>query len=772
MKKIILYILNLFKRDTLGKLRQEAQLLIKQIEQGVTDTPIAKAISSAQKLIGTECELEGTKYTWQLYPYEEQVMAVLSMWKGNSVELATGEGKTLVIALYATALALSGQKVHIATANAYLAHRDAEWMAPLYKEAGISVGVIPENGAVTTADAHVYECDVVYGTATGLGFDYLRTKGIINTPEELYMDRLETCIVDEADSVLIDEAGEALIISGAAENFPPKLYDIFKTQIEGLIELQETSRKEWLTKLKETNQPEYIWLLEHSSKKNPELIDYLKQNPDLKKAYDTFCGLQQMSVKQKGTSELEKELYFKYDAQTEGVALTKRGELAINPKDDAFTLTGENTQEEQIKVVVIYVLNALLKAYVLKYIDEDYIVKDGNIAILDQTTGRVAVGREWGEGLHQALQAKEGLEISSQTKTYAKISKQNFFGQYDEVIGLSGTLKSAEGELSEVYGMTVEVIPTHKKNQRCDHPDRVFKTDQEKYEYVYKLILELQKVGRPILIGGSSIEQSEELSAYLKDRGILHEILNAKNPEAESKIVANAGQPNKVTIATNMAGRGTDIKLDPSVQKAGGLYVIGLNHDIVRVDNQLRGRAGRQGDPGDTEFLNSLTDKIILNAGAGGLWTSLLKANNGGQPPAIIGSLMTRVISKSQLNLETEAYGQRKHKADMDSAVESVREHYYAERYMALTNTQEFLNETVPTLVYDKEDPELTQKVLAVMDIHWVEFMHRMEELEDTSNMSYLMNRKANEEYAYLTNTSEDEYLKNRNQDFFKLLAK
>jgi len=730
------------------------------------------AVSVAQSIAKEKREYTflGKSRQWQYVPYREQVAAAAAMLDGYSPQVNTGEGKTFIIALAAAALAQTKRKVHIVTANSFLAHRDAEWMSVYYGAMGLTCTALPETGAILTDTAKkAYESNIIYGTAAGFGFDYLRDRGMTLRKNEACMGDLDICIVDEADSVLIDDAVNPLIIAGEENPFPPKLFEILAPSIREIVKTQTKAREGYTAEIEsevlDTDEKvARLWLLKHSALGDPNVETYLKAHPDIAEAYQKYLGRCAVNLLDK-KQDLKEELFYYIDPERETVELTIKGQRFINSDENAFAPTGDGSHQDYIKVVAIYIIQALLNAYVLKKRDIDYIVRDGQVVLLDLNTGRPMEGRKWSEGLHQALQAKESLKIDSMEKVFAKITLQSFFSKYNLILGLSGTLCEASSELAEIYKLKCISIPPHKPLKRVDHPDKLFVSDADKYEYIRQLAEKLKAHGRPLLVGGSSITQSEELYTYLKDAGLNAQLLNANNPEYEATIISRAGEAGNITIATNMAGRGTDIQISPAVEANGGLFVVGLSHDLIRVDNQLRGRCGRQGDNGETIFLNSFTDKTITLSGGKAMWAKIATAAEL-EEDSIVYKFLSRIIRQGQTKMEDEAQNARRQIWAMDKTLETMRNEYYTERkYIRDANLEDGLSVMSEGAKPDKT-PQGTQEtregILQIMAAYWNEFLGKLENLEDTSNMSVYMNKKPEVEYAHLVGEVYPIYRRNR----------
>lgn len=558
--------------------------------------------------------------TLKMRHFRVQLIGGIVLHQGRIAEMKTGEGKTLVATLPAYLNALEGKGVHIVTVNDYLAKRDAEWMGPIYNFLGLSVGVIV-HGLSHEERKKAYNCDITYGTNNEFGFDYLRDNMAIYK-EELVQRELNYAIIDEVDSILIDEARTPLIISGPAE----KSTDLYKRADNFVRRLKP---------------------LYYNS-------DDDKQMPDTN-GYDYIVNEKRHTV-----------------------SLTEEG---IKKAEKYFGVT--NLADPENATLHHHIIQAL-KAHALMKRDRDYVVKDGQVIIVDEFTGRLMYGRRFSEGLHQAIEAKEGVRIERESKTLATITFQNYFRLYKKLAGMTGTAKTEEQEFREIYKLDVIEIPTHKPMIRIDHPDKVYKTEKAKFEAIVQEIVETHKKGQPVLVGTVSIEKSEMLSEMLKKHGIKHEVLNAKHHEKEAMIIAKAGQRGAVTIATNMAGRGTDIVLGEGVAELGGLKVIGTErHESRRIDNQLRGRAGRQGDPGESRFYVSLEDDLMRLFGSERI-KNLVESLGLPDDQPIEHKLLSDAIEKAQKRVEARNFEIRKHLLQFDDVLNKQREIIYSQRRKVL----------------------------------------------------------------------------------------
>ena len=587
----------------------------------------------------------GNEVTWDMVHYDVQLIGGAVLHQGKIAEMATGEGKTLVATLPVFLNALSGRGVHMVTVNDYLAKRDSEWMGPLYMFHGLSVDCIDKHQPNSPQRRQAYMADITFGTNNEFGFDYLRDNMAIN-PEDLVQRKHNFAIVDEVDSVLIDDARTPLIISGPVPKGDDQMFDEYKPRVERLVRMQQEfvmqtfkEAKELLASDDSKKRKEGGILLLRAHKGLPKykpLIKFLSEEGN--KAILIKTENEYMQENNRRMPEITDPLYFVIDEKLNSIDLTDKGhdtitaagedpkffilpdigseiaEIERDTKDDKEKLAkkDELIQNYAMKSERVHTVNQLLKAYTLFEKDVEYVVLDNKVKIVDEQTGRIMEGRRYSDGLHQAIEAKENVKVEAATQTFATITLQNYFRMYHKLAGMTGTAETEAGEFWDIYKLDVVVIPTNRPVIRIDANDFVFKTKREKYNAVIDEIVRLVDLGRPVLVGTTSVEVSELLSRMLKLRGIKHNVLNAKLHQREAEIVAEAGKSKTVTIATNMAGRGTDIKLSPEVREAGGLAIIGTErHDSRRVDRQLRGRAGRQGDPGSSQFFVSLEDDLM-----------------------------------------------------------------------------------------------------------------------------------------------------------------
>jgi preprotein translocase subunit SecA len=639
--------------------------------------------------------------------FDVQVVGGVALHQGKIAEMKTGEGKTLAATLAAYLNALEGKGVHVVTVNDYLARRDRDWMGPIYEFLDLTVGVI-QHDMDNPARRAAYRCDITYGTNNEFGFDYLRDNLKID-PDECVQREHHYAIVDEVDSILIDEARTPLIISGQVEKSSHR-YDVFNLPVRQLVARQRSIVDGIFEEAKQydsedpDNWEKFFLLLrvERGDPKNAKLLEYIAENKDAKKR---MVQVENELMRDKRMGELEEGLLYTISEKEHNVDFTEDGQKELSRRekdlfvipdlDEAFYEIEKNDslslvekeekkallrQEFESKTEKIHNISQLLKAYTLFEKDVEYVVHNGEVIIVDEFTGRMMPGRRYSDGLHQALEAKEGVTIAKASQTIASITLQNYFRLYKKLAGMTGTADTEAVEFANIYKLDVMVIPTNEPMIRTDHADVIFRTEEEKFEAVVEEILDCHERKQPVLVGTVSIERSERLSKMLKKKGVPHEVLNAKHHEKEAKIIAQAGQPGSVTIATNMAGRGTDIVLGPGVPTLGGLHVLGTErHESRRIDNQLRGRSGRQGDPGTSRFYLSLEDDLMRIFGSeriGGIMERLGMQRG----EAIEHSLVTRAIENAQRKVEARNFSVRKHLLEYDDVNNKQREIIYAKR--------------------------------------------------------------------------------------------
>ena len=656
----------------------------------------------------------GNPITWDMVHYDVQIIGGIVLHQGKIAEMATGEGKTLVATLPVFLNALAGKGVHVVTVNDYLSKRDSEWMGPLYQFHGLRVDCIDKHQPNSEARKKAYRADITFGTNNEFGFDYLRDNMAIDK-NDLVQKKHHYAIVDEVDSVLIDDARTPLIISGPVPKGDDQQFAEYKPYVDRLYGLQKQLVSKLLVDAKkliaEGKEEEGSKLLLRAHKGLPKynpLIKYLSE-PGIKQLLQKTENFY-MQDNNKQMHLITDDLYFVIDEQLKSVEMTDKGNDAIASyvSDDKFfilpdigseisELEKEDLSPEEKKIRKdglladyalkserVHTVNQLLKAYAMFERDVEYVVMDNKIKIVDEQTGRILEGRRYSDGLHQAIEAKENVKVEAATQTFATITLQNYFRMYHKLAGMTGTAETEAGEFWSIYKLDVVVIPTNRPVIRVDENDLIYKTKKEKYNAVIKKIEELTAQGRPVLVGTTSVEISELLSRMLKMRGIKHNVLNAKQHAREAEIVAHAGEAGTVTIATNMAGRGTDIKLGPGVKDAGGLAIIGTErHDSRRVDRQLRGRAGRQGDPGSSTFFVSLEDDLMRLFGSDRM-ASIVDKMGLEEGEVLQHSLLSSSIERAQRKVEENNFGIRKRLLEYDDVMNSQREVIYNKRRNAL----------------------------------------------------------------------------------------
>ncbi|HEY2582794.1 MAG TPA: preprotein translocase subunit SecA [Mucilaginibacter sp.] len=658
----------------------------------------------------------GNEVTWDMVHYDVQLIGGIVLHQGKISEMATGEGKTLVATLPAYLNALAGQGVHIVTVNDYLARRDSEWMGPLYEFHGLSVDCIDKHEPNSEERRNAYMSDIIFGTNNEFGFDYLRDN-MTRSPEELVQRKLHYAMVDEVDSVLIDDARTPLIISGPIPRGDEHEFYELKPRIERLVNAQKTYVNGVLNEAKKliaegkTGPDEGGLALLRAFRglpKSKALIKYLSEGANrqvLLKSENHY-----MQDQSKEMHKVDAELFFIIDEKNNQVELAEKGielitasgedphffvmpdvgteiseiEKSSLPAEEKIQQKDDLMRDFSIKSERIHSVNQLLKAYTLFEKDTEYILDEGKVKIVDEQTGRVLDGRRYSDGLHQAIEAKENVKVEDATQTFATITLQNYFRMYHKLCGMTGTAVTEAGEFWEIYKLDVVEIPTNTSISRDDRQDLVYRTVREKYNAVAEEITKLTQAGRPVLVGTTSVEISELISRMLKLRGIKHNVLNAKLHQKEADIVAEAGRSGTVTIATNMAGRGTDIKLGPNVKEAGGLAIVGTErHESRRVDRQLRGRAGRQGDPGSSQFFVSLEDNLMRLFGSERI-SNLMVRMGIEEGEVIQHSMISKSIERAQKKVEENNFGIRKRLLEYDDVMNSQRSVIYAKRKNAL----------------------------------------------------------------------------------------
>ncbi len=695
--------------DTLAEEYEKATA--KALDELLPET-FALVKETCRRLKGLKYQVMGREMIWDMVPYDVQLIGGIVLHSGKISEMATGEGKTLVSTLPVFLNALTGRGVHVVTVNDYLAQRDKEWMNPVFDFHNFSVGVIL-NTMIPEERREQYQCDITYGTNNELGFDYLRDN-MAGTPEEMVQRNFYFAIVDEVDSVLIDEARTPLIISGPVPHADNSKFQEIKPWIEQLVRAQQQLVASYLgeaEKILKTKPGDFdaglaLLRVKRGQPKNTRYIKTLSQQ-GIGKLIQTTEN-EYLKDNSSRMDEVDSELYFAVDEKGGTIDLTDKGreflsklshqdsDIFLLPdvgsevaaiESDATVATAEKIQkkDEVYRLFAerserLHNISQLLKAYSLFQRDDEYVVQNGQVMIVDEFTGRILSGRRYSDGLHQAIEAKENVRIEGETQTMATITIQNFFRLYKKLAGMTGTAETEASEFFEIYKLDVVVIPTNSRIVRKDMDDLVYKTRREKYNAVALKVEELQKKGQPVLVGTTSVDVSETLSRMLRARKIAHNVLNAKQNDREAEIVAEAGQKNAVTIATNMAGRGTDIKLGPGVRELGGLFILGSErHESRRIDRQLRGRAGRQGDPGESVFFVSLEDELMRLFGSDRV-ISVMDRLGHEEGDVIEHSMITKSIERAQKKVEDQNFAIRKRLLEYDDVLNQQREVIYSRR--------------------------------------------------------------------------------------------
>ncbi|CAM3365115.1 Protein translocase subunit SecA [Flavobacterium longum] len=730
-------VLNDILPEAFAVMKETARRFKENTQIKVTATPLDRTLSATKPYITLEGDSSvwanswnaaGKEITWDMIHYDVQLIGGIVLHQGKISEMQTGEGKTLVATLPLYLNALTGNGVHLVTVNDYLAKRDSSWKAPIFEFLGITVDCIDNYQPNSEARKKAYEADITYGTNNEFGFDYLRDN-MAHTPGDLVQRKHNYAIVDEVDSVLIDDARTPLIISGPVPRGEEHEFDALKPKIENLVTLQRQVANGFLTEAKrlirEGNTKDGGFNLLRAYRalpKNKALIKFLSEEgvrQILQKTENQY-----MADNNREMPKVDEALYFVIEEKNNQVELTDSGIkfLSSDTDDNFFVLPDIGTeianiekqkldkdaeadakeklfQDFSVKSERIHTLTQLLKAYTLFEKDVEYVIMDNKILIVDEQTGRIMDGRRYSDGLHQAIEAKENVKIEAATQTFATITLQNYFRMYSKLAGMTGTAVTEAGELWQIYKLDVVEIPTNRPIARKDKDDLIYKTAREKYNAVIEDVTELSKAGRPVLIGTTSVEISELLSRMLKIRNIPHNVLNAKLHKKEADIVAEAGKPGVVTIATNMAGRGTDIKLTPEVKAAGGLAIVGTErHDSRRVDRQLRGRSGRQGDPGSSQFYVSLEDSLMRLFGSERV-AKIMDRMGLKEGEVIQHSMMTKSIERAQKKVEENNFGIRKRLLEYDDVMNAQREVVYKRRRHALHG--ERLKVDIANMLYD-----------------------------------------------------------------------
>ncbi|MAP54551.1 preprotein translocase subunit SecA [Altibacter sp.] len=736
------------EKKTLDEILPEAFAVVKETAKRfkdnttltVTASPFDRELSGTKDYVtldgdkaiwNNSWDAAGKEVTWDMVHYDVQLIGGVALHQGKVAEMQTGEGKTLVATLPVYLNALAGNGVHLVTVNDYLAKRDSAWMAPIFEFHGLSVDCIDYHRPNSEARRKAYNADITYGTNNEFGFDYLRDN-MAHAPLDLVQRPHHYAIVDEVDSVLIDDARTPLIISGPVPQGDRHEFNELKPKIEQIVEVQRKyltgvlAEAKRLLKEGDTKEGGFQLLRVYRGlPKNKALIKFLSEEgvkQILQKTENQY-----MQDNNREMPKVDAELYFVIEEKNNQIELTDKGVDFLSGKDnpdffvmpevgieiakiEAKELSPEQEAEEKeelfrefgVKSERIHTLNQLLKAYTLFEKDTQYVVMENKVMIVDEQTGRIMDGRRYSDGLHQAIEAKENVKIEAVTQTFATITLQNYFRMYRKLAGMTGTAVTEAGELWEIYKLDVVEIPTNRPIARHDREDKIYKTKREKYNAVIDEVTDLSKAGRPVLIGTTSVEISELLSRMLSIRNIPHNVLNAKLHKKEADIVAEAGKSGMVTIATNMAGRGTDIKLSEEVKKAGGLAIVGTErHDSRRVDRQLRGRSGRQGDPGSSQFYVSLEDNLMRLFGSERI-AKMMDRMGLKEGEVIQHSMISKSIERAQKKVEENNFGIRKRLLEYDDVMNAQREVVYKRRYHALFG--ERLRVDIANMIYDTSE--------------------------------------------------------------------
>jgi len=712
----------------LDGLGEEFEEVLQETLDSLLPEAFAVVKDACRRLMGEQFDLMGNPAIWDMVPFDVQLIGGVVLHQGRIAEMATGEGKTLVATMPTYLNALTGRGVHIVTVNDYLASRDSVWMGKVYEFLGLTVGCIQNQ-----MDAHQrrnqYACDITYGTNNEFGFDYLRDNMVVN-PEDMVQRPHAYAIVDEVDSVLIDEARTPLIISGPVQSADHK-FDEMKPHVQRLLNAQQTlvtkltgDADALLSQEKDGEAGVLLLRATRGLPKHPRLAKLLSEPSNKRLVQRTET--EYLRDNSRRMHEIDDDLYYAIDEKSRQINLTERGRELLTPlvRDKEFfvlpdlgtefsvietnqDLSADEKQQKKDEVNQLYAerserihtVTQLLRAFSLYERDDEYVVTDGKVMIVDEFTGRLLAGRRYSDGLHQAIEAKEGVKVERDMQTLATITLQNYFRMYKKLAGMTGTAETEAGEFLDIYKLDVVVIPTNKPMVRKDEHDLIYKTKREKYNAVIEEIERMRSENRPVLVGTTSVEVSETVSRMLKRKNVPHNVLNAKQHQREAEIVAHAGLPGAITIATNMAGRGTDIKLGPGIRDIGGLHIVGTErHEARRIDRQLRGRSGRQGDPGSTQFFLSLEDDLMRLFGSERI-AGIMERLGLKDGEVIQHALITKSVERAQRKVEENNFGIRKRLLEYDNVMNQQREIIYSRRRKALT--EERIKQDVLELVED-----------------------------------------------------------------------
>ncbi|HEU4994683.1 MAG TPA: preprotein translocase subunit SecA [Gemmatimonadaceae bacterium] len=733
--------------DGRGGVEGELRETIAETLDEILPEAFATVRVAARRLLGTAVMVTGHELTWDMVPYDVQLMGGIELHFGRIAEMATGEGKTLVATLPLYLNALPGKGAHLVTVNSYLARRDSQWMGHVYRYLGLTVGCLDDTEPGTPERRGAYHCDITYGTNNEFGFDYLRDNMVVSQDQRVQRGHV-FAIVDEVDSVLIDEARTPLIISGPVGNENDEMFFQHNAAVGRLVRRQTEIVNQLVADAERALEKDdtqaaalNLYKAQLGSPKNKRLMKVLQEQGNKQLVQKTeleHIADRKLPASKQQFSDIEQELLFVLDEKGHSVHLTDVGVDAMSPSErDAFvlpdisiemhrlehdaSLTPEERLEKRRQLEIDYaskseklhIVHQLLRAHALYERDVNYVVQNGEVLIVDEFTGRTMIGRRWSEGLHQAVEAKEGVKVKGETQTLATITIQNYFRMYDKLAGMTGTAETEESEFHQIYKLEVAVVPTNRPMVRDDRHDLVYKTRREKYNAIVEETKRLHELGYPVLVGTASVDSSETLSKLFQRAGLKHSVLNAKYHEREAEIVAGAGQSGAITIATNMAGRGTDIKLGigvkeskPSVvkdidgnnvdvQEDGGLHIVGSErHEARRIDRQLRGRAGRQGDPGSSQFFLSLEDDLMRLFGSDRI-AKLMDRLGAKEGEVLTHPLITRSIETAQKRVELQNFQSRKRLLEYDDVMNQQREVIYSLRTFALEGGEELKGEAL-----------------------------------------------------------------------------
>jgi len=718
---------NLSDEELAGKTEEfRRRLADGETTDDIATEAFAVVKEACRRHVGQSWSVAGIETEWNMVPFDVQLIGGLALHEGTISEMATGEGKTLVATMPVYLNALEGKGVHLVTVNDYLARRDKEWMGKVYEFLGLTVGVI-QNDMNNAERREMYQCDITFGTANEFGFDYLRDN-MCQKAEDRVHRNYHYAIIDEVDSILIDEARTPLIISGQVESSANDRYREMKPTVQQIVRKQLQLTGDMIAKAKkmldsgdadgEFEAGTLLLAARRGTPKHKQLMKLLNEGG----IKQLITDVESSYMRDKKLHEIDEKLYYFIDEREHSIALTDLGAAQLSHQEqklfeipDISTMLSDlegdkslSDEERQAKTDEIYkvhgersekvhAINQLLRAYTLYEKDVEYVVQEGKVMIVDSFTGRILPGRRYSDGLHQSIEAKENVKIEAESQTLATITLQNYFRMYDKLAGMTGTAETEEQEFFDIYKTDVMVIPTNVEVVRDDMDDRIYRTRREKYNAIVDEIEKMNQQGRPVLVGTVSVEVSETLARMLKRKGIDHNVLNAKQHQREAEIVAHAGESGAVTIATNMAGRGTDIKLTDSVKKAGGLHIVGTErHESRRIDRQLRGRAGRQGDPGSSVFFLSLEDDLMRLFGGDKLG-NIMDRLGVEEGEVIAHSMVTSAIERAQKKVEAQNFSIRKNTLEYDDVMNVQRKWIYERRLAALE--RESIKEEVLELI-------------------------------------------------------------------------